>query len=212
MKAGAATVRGITAFDLDGTLLRGDTVCEVLARPLGRLEEMKRFEAFTTESDIADGRAQMARWYSEHAPGDLAAHLSNACWAPGAREAVRQLQEARILVGIASMTWKFAVRWFAEELNVHHYLGTDMSPNGDITHVWGRDKGRWLEELAETYGLPQSRIAAVGDSGGDAAMLRAAGLRFFVGANLTPEMEPAIHLPVADLRVVAGRIIDAWAA
>jgi hypothetical protein len=43
-------------------------------------------------------------------------------------------------------------------------------------------------------------------------MLRAAGLRFFVGANLIPEMEPAIHLPGADLRVVAGRIINSWAA
>lgn len=205
------TMRGIAAFDLDGTLLRGDTICEVLAKALGRLEEMKRFEAFTTESDIADGRSQMARWYSEHSAGNLQAHLHNACWAPGAHEAIQRLQEARIVVGIASLTWSFAVRWFAERLNVRHYLGTDISPNGDIIHVWARDKARWLEELAEPYGISQNRIAAVGDSEGDAAMLRVAGLRFFVGANLIPGIEPDIHLPAADLRVVAGHIIDSWA-
>jgi phosphoserine phosphatase len=31
---------GLVVFDLDGTLLRGQTVCEVLAAPLGRLDEM----------------------------------------------------------------------------------------------------------------------------------------------------------------------------
>jgi phosphoserine phosphatase len=120
------------------------------------------------------------------------------------------LQEARIVVGIASITWKFAVRWFAERLNVRHYLGTDVSSNGDITHVWGRDKARWLEELAKAYGVDRSRIAAVGDSAGDVAMLRVAGLRFFVGVDPIPEMGPAIHLPDADLRIVARRIIDEW--
>ncbi len=34
------SIRGLAVFDLDGTLLRGDTVCEVLAKPLDRLVEM----------------------------------------------------------------------------------------------------------------------------------------------------------------------------
>jgi hypothetical protein len=44
--------QGIAAFDLDGTLLRVPTVCEILAKPLDRLEAMRRFEAFTAERDI----------------------------------------------------------------------------------------------------------------------------------------------------------------
>ena len=43
-------------------------------------------------------------------------------------------------------------------------------------------------------------------------MLRAAGLRFFVGAKAAAELESAIHLPEADLRLVAERIINEWAA
>ncbi len=39
----------LVAFDLDGTLLRGDTVCEVLARRLGRLDRMRELEATATD-------------------------------------------------------------------------------------------------------------------------------------------------------------------
>jgi hypothetical protein len=93
-------VRGLAAFDVDGTLLCGDTICEVLAKPLGRLEEMKRYETFTTESDIAYARAQMALWYMEYGIDNLHAYLPNACWAPGAQTALSELQEAGILIGI----------------------------------------------------------------------------------------------------------------
>jgi phosphoserine phosphatase len=212
MSKASEAIRGIAAFDLDGTLLRGDTVCEVLAKRLGRLEEMKRFEAFTAESDIADGRAQMVEWYRGCSAGDLEAQLDNATWAPGAHEAIRLLHEAGIAVGIASITWKFAVRWFAERIGICHFLGTDLDQNGEIQHVWGRDKARWLQDLADLHGISHDRIAAVGDSAGDAEMLRVAGLRFFVGPKLVPETGPVIHLPGADLRIVARRIIGDWAA
>lgn len=204
-------IRGIAVFDLDGTLLRGDTVCEVLARPLGRIDEMKRLETYTAERDIEIGRAQMAEWYKGHSIDALRSHLLSARWAPGAHEAIHRLQEAQVIVAIASITWKFAVRWFAEQLKVRNYLGTDVSANGEIVHVWGRDKARWLQELVAYYGASPERTAAVGDSSGDVEMLRAAGLRFFVGANAAPELESVIHLPEADLRLIAERIINEWA-
>ena len=40
---------GLVVFDLDGTLLRGPTVCEVLAARLGRLQAMKAFELLTSQ-------------------------------------------------------------------------------------------------------------------------------------------------------------------
>jgi hypothetical protein len=46
----------LVVFDLDGTLLRGRTVCEVLAEPLGRLERMRDTE-MTARADIASVRA-----------------------------------------------------------------------------------------------------------------------------------------------------------
>jgi hypothetical protein len=45
---------GLTVFDLDGTLLRGPTVCEVLAQTLGRLNQMRQLEVLISGlSDVA---------------------------------------------------------------------------------------------------------------------------------------------------------------
>lgn len=203
-------MNGLVVFDLDGTLLRGDTVCEVLARPLGRLPEMRRFETLTDVADVTEARREMLVWYRDHSVDELETYLRAAQWAPGAHEAVRQLQDAGILIGIASITWKFAVQWFAEQLHVQHILGTDISPAGDITHVWGRDKASWLRQLATSSGVTSDRIAAVGDSQGDTPMLKAATLRFLVGPIAIPDADPVVHLPGADLRMVAQRIIDTW--
>jgi phosphoserine phosphatase len=205
-------MRGIAVFDLDGTLLRGDTVCEVLAKPLGRLSEMRRFEQLKTEASIADAREQMVEWYRGQTIAALETHLCEARWAPGAHEAVQQLQKANVLVAIASITWKFAVRWFAERLNVEHHLGTDVTPSGEIIHVWARDKARWLRELSVSYEVKAERTAAVGDSLGDKEMLAQANLRFFVGPAIAPELGSVVHLPGADLRRVSEQIIDAWSA
>lgn len=202
--------RGIVVFDLDGTLLRGETVCEVLARPLGRIDRMREFEKYRSEAEIADARRQMTEWYEGQTREALCAHLRNVAWAPGARRAVRELQKAKILVAIASITWKFAVEWFANQLDVRHGLGTELGSDGKITHVWGRDKAQWLEALANSYGVPRRRIAAVGDSSGDTEMLRAAHLRYYVGAAPIPEMPSLVHIPNADLRVIAARVIAAW--
>jgi phosphoserine phosphatase len=204
--------RGLVAFDLDGTLLRGATVCELLAQPLGRLEEMRRLEALTSEDDIARARQEMAGWYRGHDLAELQRSLTDAHWAPGAKEAVGMLQKEGVEVAIASITWRFAVSWFAQQLRVRHFLGTAMLSNGAIEHVWGRDKARWVSGLAGAYKLPLGRVAAVGDSTTDSELLCAAGVRIFVGANPPSSITDLIYLPGADLRTVAQRILDGWAA
>ena len=98
--------RGIVAFDLDGTLLRGPTVSELIADGLGRLEQMQD-----------------------------------------------------------------AVEWFASKLNVSDVLGTQHLPSGEIVHVFGRDKARYLREFTATARIARNRVAAVGDSLGDVEML-----------------------------------------
>ncbi len=64
---------GLVAFDLDGTPLRGPTVCGLIARPLGRLPEMQRFEADLSRAGIHAARLAMARWYRGHARAALCA-------------------------------------------------------------------------------------------------------------------------------------------
>jgi len=146
--------RGLVCFDLDGTLLRGRTVCELLAEPLGRRREMEQLESSkpTSEQQIAEARAEMAHWYDGVSLAELKSYCEDAVWAPGTREAVAYLQHRDIHVAIASITWKFAVAWFAAKFNIASFLGTDLLPSGAIEHVWGRTKGTWLLHLAHDLG------------------------------------------------------------
>ena len=203
---------GLVCFDLDGTLLRGQTVCELLAEPLGRRREMEQLEASTptSEQQIVEARAEMARWYDGVPLAELERYCEGAVWAPGAMEAVAELQRRNIHVAIASITWKFAVAWYAARLNVTSYVGTDLLPSGAMEHVWGWTKGTWLLQLARDLGVDEHRIAAVGDSAGDVELLKAAALRFFVGSEPPDAVPEAIHLPAADLRTIAEHIIRVW--
>jgi HAD superfamily phosphoserine phosphatase-like hydrolase len=204
-------IRGIVAFDLDGTLLRGPTVSEVLAEHLGRLQEMQRFESsFTEESDIIAAREEMARWYADQPVSTLLRSLDAATWAPGAKEAIARLREGGVEVVILSITWQTAVGWFAAQVGVEKFLGTQHLPNGEIAHVFGRDKARYLRQLVESMNIPRDRIAAVGDTLGDVEMLLEASMRFFVGREALT-IESVDHVPDADLTLVADRILEAWA-
>ena len=126
------------------------------------------------------------------------------------QEAVARLQERGIHVVILSITWQDAVEWFARKLNVIDVLGTQHLPSGEIVHVFGRDKARYLRELIVTTRIARDRVAAVGDSSGDIEMLLEADLRLFVGKE-APALEGVIHLPDADIKVVADAILEAWA-
>jgi len=203
--------RGVVAFDLDGTLLRGPTVCELLAEPLGRLAEMRRFETLAAEAEIAAARREMARWYEGRTPAQLCAGLEAAHWAPGAREGVALLQSHGVEVVIASITWRFAVEWVAERLGVARVLGTKLEADGGVRDVWPRDKARWLEDVRAELALPPERVAAVGDSGSDAELLSAASLRFYVGAGPPPDVPALAHRPGGDLLAIARETLAGWA-
>lgn len=202
---------GLVVFDLDGTLLRGLTICEVLAAPLGQLEEMKRFEALTGQTEIAAARSEMARWYSYTLRDHLIESLQAAQWAPGAVEGIGRLREAGVHVAIASITWDFAVSWFASKRGVEHFLGTGLTEDGHIRHVWPEDKASWLAKLAIQLQVPSERIAAVGDSAGDAPMLRAAALPLFVGMH-PPAGSGFLLRPNANILALAQEILSTWNA
>lgn len=200
----------LVAFDLDGTLLRGDTVCEVIARRLGLLERMRELEATVkSREEIARARVEMLGWYGERSARELQEIASEARLAPGAREACASLAAAGVEIVIASLTWEFAVEWFGRELGAASWLGTALLPGGGIGHVWAEDKAEWLEKKMRTAGLARRQVAAVGDSTGDLPLLSAVGLPVFVGKGTVAGLpETARHMPEADLRDVARRILD----
>lgn len=205
MTAALCPIRFV-AFDLDGTLIRGDTCAEALARSVGQLERMRAFEQLTDLTAIAVAREEMAGWYG--APRDgLDAALASLTLAPGVEEGFRLLRRRGVVVGIVSITWEFAVAWFARRLDADCWAGTTLSPDGRIGHFWPEDKARWLAVEMARRGLRPEEVAAVGDSWGDVPLLRAAGRRYFVGARLPDDLDGIEHLPAGHIGHIARLIL-----
>jgi len=201
----------LVAFDLDGTLLRGDTVCEVLAKPLGRLERMRELERDTSPFDtdaVSASREEMALWYSETTLDELTSLLVDATLASGAREGIDLLKQHEVKTAIASLTWEFAVEWFAKSMGIDYYAGPRLLPNGLISHFWADDKPIWLGSIAERLGFGLDAVAAVGDSAGDIPMLQSVGYPFFVGDTKPEELKRADHMPGSSIDAVARRIVE----
>jgi HAD superfamily phosphoserine phosphatase-like hydrolase len=195
----------LAAFDLDGTLIRGPTICESLAEPLGKLSRMREIEQLRDLTQIRAARQEMLSWYGE----PLSAHcgrLTEVAIAPGADEAFELLAQRGIQTAIVSITWSFAVEWFARRFGADAWIGTGAQ-SGEIQHFWPSDKPVWLARHADTLGIELSEVAAIGDSYGDVPMLAAVGHPFFVGEDLPAEIAHADHAPNADLREIALRIL-----
>ena len=101
--------------------------------------------------------------------------------------------------------------WFARQLHVDYYVGTQLEPDGAIRHFWPRDKVTWLHRLRDTLRIPASRVAAIGNSGGDIEMLRAVRHPVFVGTTRPAGFPEVTHLPGADIVTVAQCIIQKFA-
>ncbi len=198
------TALRLVAFDLDGTLTRGDTICEAIARRIGRLERMREIERGVPLDDPRDAGREMVSWYRAHPRGDLLAALEDVRLAPGAQEGLRRLHERGVVTAIVSLTWMFAVEWFAGRLGVGYHAGTGLTEDGQITHFWPEDKARWLVALAKRLSVDPAGVAAVGDSAGDIPMLRSVGHAFFVGEALPRELAHAAHRPAAHI----GELVD----
>jgi len=206
--SGDGSIR-LAAFDLDGTLIRSDTCCEAIARPLGHLARMREFEQLRTIEQIAAARAEMAGWYGDRGQVELCAPLADVALAPGARAGFARLRRHGIATAIVSITWDFAVAWFARALGADYHVGTGFAAGGAIAHFWPEDKARWVRALARELGVGLDQVAAVGDSTGDVPMLLAVGQPFFVGPTLPAGCEHIAHHPGGDIDVIASAIVAA---
>jgi len=195
----------LAVFDLDGTLIRGRTLCEVIADGIGHGDRMHALERAQSIEEVVAAREEMAGWYRDAGFDCLRPLCLDVELAPGAVEACDVLRDFGVDLAIASITWILGVEAIAELLGIERCLGTTLHIDGRIDHVFGDDKAAWIAHL----GVPPEEIAAVGDSDRDVEMLRAVGLPIFVGTTPVDGL-PAdtVYLPDADLRDVARVILS----
>jgi HAD superfamily phosphoserine phosphatase-like hydrolase len=197
----------LAAFDLDGTLVRGETCVQAIARTVGRSDECAVFERLSMRdvAAVTHARETMAAWYRPYSLDELTHALDRLTLAPGSEEAFRLLRRHGVATAIVSITWSFAVESFARRLGADYAHGTHLTPSG-IEHVWPADKGDWLRGLIKRLELDPASVAAVGDSDGDRELLDAAGLRFFVGER-PPDVPQLVHVPHANMLDIARLIV-----
>lgn len=197
----------LAIFDVDGTLLRGETVCQTLARGLGKYERMCELELLEGREQIVAAREEMAGWYIEAGENTVRSHLTGLNWAPGVKEGIAYLQHAGVQIALASVTWSFAVEHVANALGISNFRATNLNfVDLAISHTWSETKAEYLHEMASTLGIQTANVAAVGDSLGDYDMLRVAGLPIFVG-SAHPGLPNVTHMPTADIQRVAETIL-----
>ena len=202
----------LAAFDLDGTLIRGQTAAEAIAEGIGRIERMREFELLRShETDrVKAAIEEMAEWYSTFTFSELCKHLNAVSVAPGTEEGFALLREHGFKIAIVSLSWDFAVKWFANRLGADYWVGTGLSSSGLVTHFLPQDKAIWVTGLAVRLGIDMKDVAAVGDTRGDIPMLMSVGHRYWVGQTVPPELEGQVsHDPTGNMLGVARSIIEA---
>jgi phosphoserine phosphatase len=198
----------LVAFDLDGTLLRGRTVCEGIAARLGRLARMQELERLRERRDIEAARAEMLSWYAPHSHAELCAELPGVTIAPGADAAFSFLRAHGVKTAIVSITWSFAVAHFARRFGADAFVGTEI--DGDrIVHFWPEDKPTWLARHCAGLGLSLADAGAVGDSHGDVPLLASVKRAVCVGRELPAGCGAMTHAPLSDMRAVAELLMQA---
>lgn len=197
----------LVAFDLDGTLLRGDTVCVGIARGIGTLERMQEMERGYELADKLSDVAEIASSYLPLGEKRIESELSRLTPAPGADEGCRLLRDAGVDFVIISVTWEFAVRHFAKRFGASDYAATPLDwTTGEFADFDAENKGPWLEAKIASLGLRPDQVAAVGDSPNDCGMFEVAGTSFYVG-DASGEFANVIHRPDANIIDLAKEIL-----
>ena len=211
--------QGLVVFDVDGTLIREKTVCEVIAAKIDHVERMDWLERSAGSSRASHAappidltitaREEMADWYIEAGRESVDSFFDSLIWAEGTHAGIKSLTANGWLVALASLTWSFGVERIAADLGIDEFLGTGLDwDTKQIDHVYAGDKVDFLHRMAAKYEIPAGRTYAVGDSGGDVPMLKAAAHGFFLGDS-DPQIPCVTHLAEASIDMIAKHILNA---
>jgi HAD superfamily phosphoserine phosphatase-like hydrolase len=196
----------LVAFDLDGTLTRGDTVCEVIGRHMGHFRRVRALEAICSRQRDRDSirllRTELVSYYGAATRARLRSFLSSLTLAPGARKGFDLLRRSGVTTAIVSITWEFAAEWLAEKLGADYYAGARLLDGGTIDHFWPEDKAVWLERLMVELGVRRHETAAVGDSWPDMVMFDVVDCAIYVGSGPPPHPR-VLHIPNGNIYAIA---------
>ena len=197
----------LVAFDLDGTLTRGQTCMEAIADAFGFADQMAAWEQARTEQELTAARLGMWEYLRHGSSQDINAAIAGIPLAPGAADGIAALRAAGVRTVIVSLTLAQCAAYFARRLGADAHIGTEPDGSGGFRHVFAATKPILLFQHARALGISPDQVAAAGDSPGDIPMLRAARTSIYVGATVPDGFTPTWHLPQAPIDEIARVIL-----
>jgi phosphoserine phosphatase len=200
----------VVVFDLDGTLLRRNTVSLLLAEHLGQADTINELERAFTAGEISNRAIAdaSAASYAGHATSEFEEVLAAASWIDGIDETLRTLAQAGTHVLLATITWRLAAELLQERHGFTAVSGTELQITDGVVgasvsrYFDEHDKLRFVEEWCAERSISLADVAAVGDSRSDLPLFRRAGRS--VALNATPQAQHAATcvIDTEDLREV----------
>ncbi|GIH16997.1 HAD family hydrolase [Rugosimonospora africana] len=166
-------------FDMDGTLLRGTSACQEVARVLGDLERLAALDARFSAGEVdSPGFALAVRemWF-DLTPAIVASAFAAGPWLAGIERVCADIRRR----GERSAVITLSPDFFASRLLESGFddviasrfpplpFTAPVDPAGVLSPA---DKVTIVERLRARYGVPRSRCVAYGDSMSDAPLFR----------------------------------------
>jgi phosphoserine phosphatase len=206
-------------FDMDGTLIDGETINE-LAKVLGKEKEVERETEKAVHGNVPFGeslrkRVALLKGLSIKDVFDVASNIS---YMKGAKKTTKKLKEMNYKLAIATsglmhiaehvrrkLDFDFA---FANELVVEEGILTGEI-FGSLIEVKG--KVEVIRKLCESMGISIKECAAVGDGANDVLLLQEVGVGFAFNAKeallkAAEETPSIIVIPERDLSIILGHL------
>jgi len=185
----------LASFDLDGTLTRGVTTSQHLARRLGHLAEMQAIEAAYACGKASNAQVALvdARRYRGLCPADIERMLDDIPVVDGIGETVAALARQGIPAVISTLAWSAVAGVFARRYGFVAWCGPRLEVGADgcytggvAAHAEDIDKPRFVDRIAKAHGIALHEVFHVGDARSDIPLFRAAG--YALGFNAVPEV------------------------
>jgi phosphoserine phosphatase len=206
----------VVAFDLDGTLLRGNTVSLYLAELMGRgaavAELERRFRAHEISNAVVADTT--AAWFAGRERAVVWDQLARAPWVTGLEETTATLVAAGSRLLLATVTWRFAAEALRERYGFEAICGTGMDArdgflSGRVSdHVDEFDKARFVERWCARHDIDMRAVAAVGDSRSDVPLFRRVGTSIALNATADARGAATHAIDADDLRAVLPVLLE----
>jgi phosphoserine phosphatase len=205
----------LACFDLDGTLVRGTTICQHLGDFFGHgavVRDLARAYAIG-RIGFRELAEKDAEFYRGRSTRHIASALESLPLIMGIEQTMSRLRENRLKVLLTTITWSFAARIIAQRFRLDGWSGTIMGEtnegllSGSVElHFDEFAKRRFVENYCLNGGISLNNVFAVGDSTSDIPLFEVVGHSIALNATDLARKTSSCSLDTDNLLDVLGSV------